>query len=194
MGVGGQHHTPAPFYSRRMNLRYPLGKRLGGLRAGLKAQASRKNLWACRGSNPVVQSVAKHCADSAKPSAAAHTDFDFLLAARWLRSDRLGLYDTCTIADLQATSLYADKYGPSRPLIINLTIAWSLGLDVYQQNSEKENSIHQLIWCKNFEVFSDSNSISTTHIFFCGPYRTQNLKMGTADLTGKYLKRLFPRG
>jgi hypothetical protein len=53
MGVSGQHHAPAALYPRGKDPRYPLDKRLGGPpRAGLDAEAWRKILCLCRGSNP----------------------------------------------------------------------------------------------------------------------------------------------
>jgi hypothetical protein len=52
MRVSGQRHAPAALYPRGKDPRYPLDRRLGGPRAGLDAEARRKILCPCRGSNP----------------------------------------------------------------------------------------------------------------------------------------------
>jgi hypothetical protein len=52
MGLCGQRHAPAALYLRRKDPLYPLDRRLGGLRAGLDAEARRKILCPCLGSNP----------------------------------------------------------------------------------------------------------------------------------------------
>jgi hypothetical protein len=44
MGVSGQRHAPAAPYPRGKDRRYPLDRRLGGLRAGLDTEARGKIL------------------------------------------------------------------------------------------------------------------------------------------------------
>jgi hypothetical protein len=52
MGVSGQRHALAVLYPRGKDPRYPLDRRLVGPRASLDAEARRKILCLCRGSNP----------------------------------------------------------------------------------------------------------------------------------------------
>jgi hypothetical protein len=52
MGVSGEHHAPAALYHRGIYPRYPLDRKLGGPQSRLDAEARRKILWLCRGSNP----------------------------------------------------------------------------------------------------------------------------------------------
>jgi hypothetical protein len=62
MGVSGHRHDPTALYPRGKDPRYPLDRRLGGLRAGLDKEDRGKILCPCRGWNPdrpVVQSVGK---------------------------------------------------------------------------------------------------------------------------------------
>jgi hypothetical protein len=48
--------------------RYPLGRRLDGPGADLDTEARGKIFYLCQGSNPVVQSVVRHCTDWVTPA------------------------------------------------------------------------------------------------------------------------------
>jgi hypothetical protein len=64
MGVSGKHHTPAAFYPQGKDSWYPLYRRLGEPHtAALDAEAGRKILCLCRGSNPghPVRSQSLYC-------------------------------------------------------------------------------------------------------------------------------------
>jgi hypothetical protein len=54
MGVSDQRHAPAALYPRGKSPRYPLDTRLVGPRAGLDAEARRKILCLCRGSDSIL--------------------------------------------------------------------------------------------------------------------------------------------
>jgi hypothetical protein len=66
MGVSGKRHDPGALYPQGEEPRYPLDRRLVGIRAGLDTKVREKILCVCRGTNldrPVVQSVARHYTD-----------------------------------------------------------------------------------------------------------------------------------
>jgi hypothetical protein len=60
--VSGQGHTPGK------DTRYPLDTRLDGPGADLDTEARGKIFYLCQGSNPVVQSVVRHCTDWVTPA------------------------------------------------------------------------------------------------------------------------------